>query len=185
MTPVKEFGECLISVGDKDYFFRPSFLAISSIGDPVEIVQTFYDLYNDEAANLIKKAAESYIHSEYDSLPEYVIHYIKSGILSRKAIMAAHTVLSACCEDDVGDLIGWMKPSKSRKRGFRWRQGIMSPQEMVIIAQRLMMHGVIGKENYVSYSATNRTSLPMNSGRRITSLLREITLTSAKKRPRS
>lgn len=58
MTPVKEFGECLISVGDKDYFFRPSFLAISSIGDPVEIVQTFYDLYNDEAAKLIKKAAE-------------------------------------------------------------------------------------------------------------------------------
>ncbi|EOZ9301133.1 hypothetical protein I4P11_09200 [Enterobacter hormaechei] len=147
MTPVKEFGECLISVGDKDYFFRPSFLAISSIGDPVEIVQTFYDLYNDEAAKLIKKAAESYIHSEYDSLPEYVIHYIKSGILSRKAIMAAHAVLSACCEDDVGDLIGWMKPSKSRKRGFMWRQGIMSPQEMVIIAQSLMMHGVIGKGN--------------------------------------
>ncbi|WP_241030026.1 DUF6246 family protein, partial [Enterobacter cloacae] len=71
----------------------------------------------------------------------------KSGILSRKAIMAAHAVLSACCEDDVGDLIGWMKPSKSRKRGFMWRKGIMSPQEMVIIAQSLMMHGVIGKGN--------------------------------------
>ncbi len=145
MTPVKEFGECLISVGDKDYFFRPSLFAMSRIGDPVHIVQAFYDLCNDEVATVIQKAAASYIHSEYDRLPEYVISYIRSGILSRKAIMAAHTVLSACCDDDIGNLIGWMKPGKSRKRGFMWRQGAMPPQDMVIIAQSLMMHGIIGK----------------------------------------
>lgn len=145
MTPVKEFGECLISVGDKDYFFRPSLLAMSRIGEPVEIVQTFYDLCNDEVNTLIQTATKSYIQSEYDRLPECLIRYIQSGILSRKAIMAAHTVLSACCEDEVGDLIGWMKPGKSRKRGFMWRRGIMPPQEMVIIAQSLMMHGIIGQ----------------------------------------
>lgn len=145
MTPVKEFGECLISVGDKDYFFRPSLFAMSRIGDPVNIVQTFYDLCNDEVATLIQKAAASYIHSEYDRLPEYVINYIRSGILSRKAIMAAHTVLSACCDDDTGNLIGWMQPGKSRKRSFMWRQGVMPPQDMVIIAQSLMMHGIIGQ----------------------------------------
>ncbi|KQJ07450.1 hypothetical protein AM264_03585 [Escherichia coli] len=145
MTPVKEFGECLISVGDKDYFFRPSLFAMSRIGDPVNIVQTFYDLCNDEVATVIQKAAASYIHSEYDRLPEYVINYIRSGILSRKAIMAAHTVLSACCDDDTGNLIGWMQPGKSRKRSFMWRQGVMPPQDMVIIAQSLMMHGIIGQ----------------------------------------
>lgn len=44
MTPVKEIGECLITVGDEDYFFRPSFLNMTRIGDPQEIVQTFYYL---------------------------------------------------------------------------------------------------------------------------------------------
>ena len=109
MTPVKEFGECLITAGDRDYFFRPSLLAMSRIGEPAEIVQTFYDLCNDEM------------------------------------IMAAHTVLTACCADDIGELIGWMKPGKGRKRSFVWRQGSMPPHNMVIVAQSLMMHGIIGK----------------------------------------
>lgn len=145
MTPVKEFGECLLNAGDKDYFFRPSLLAMSRIGDPAEIVRTFYDLFNDDLTPLLRRASESYIQNEYDRLPDCVLQYIQSGLLSRKLIMAAHTVLTACCTDDVGDLVGWMKLSKSRKRGFVWRPGIMPAQEMIIIAQSLMMHGIIGK----------------------------------------
>ncbi|WP_409994760.1 DUF6246 family protein [Klebsiella pneumoniae] len=41
MVPLKELGECLVTVGDRDYFFRPSFMAMSRIGEPAEIVQTF------------------------------------------------------------------------------------------------------------------------------------------------
>ncbi|MEC5508265.1 DUF6246 family protein [Klebsiella oxytoca] len=145
MTPVKEFGECLITAGDRDYFFRPSLLAMARIGEPAEIVQTFYDLCNDEVTPLLRRAAESYIHNEHDRLPDCVLQYIQSGLLSRKAIMAAHTVLTACCADDIGELIGWMKPGKGRKRSFVWRQGSMPPHNMVIVAQSLMMHGIIGK----------------------------------------
>ncbi|HCJ6653712.1 TPA: hypothetical protein NVL90_003274 [Klebsiella oxytoca] len=145
MTPVKEFGECLITAGDRDYFFRPSLLAMSRIGEPAEIVQTFYDLCNDEVTPLLRRAAESYIHNEYDRLPDCVLQYIQSGLLSRKSIMAAHTVLTACCADDIGELIGWMRPGKGRKRSFVWRQGSMPPHNMVIVAQSLMMHGIIGK----------------------------------------
>lgn len=48
MTLAKEIGECLITVGEGDYFFRTSFANIMRIGDPQEIVQVFYDIHNDE-----------------------------------------------------------------------------------------------------------------------------------------
>lgn len=39
MTPMKEIGECLVINGDDEYFFRPSLIAMSSIGDPVRLFQ--------------------------------------------------------------------------------------------------------------------------------------------------
>ncbi|HBQ0422283.1 DUF6246 family protein [Klebsiella aerogenes] len=145
MTPIKELGECVIGTDIHEYFFRPSFRNMARIGEPDEIVQTFYDLCNDEARPLIQQAAQVYIRDEYSRLPDCVMRYIQSGLLNRKAVMAAHAVLTACCDDDIGDLVGWMKPGKSRKRGFMWRPGTMPAPEMIIVAQNLMMHGIIGK----------------------------------------
>lgn len=145
MTPIKELGECVIGTYTHEYFFRPSFRNMARIGEPDEIVQTFYDLCNDEVTPLIQLAAQVYIRDEYSRLPDCVMRYIQSGLLNRKAVMAAHTVLTACCDDDIGGLVGWMKPGKSRKRGFMWRPGTMPAPEMIIVAQNLMMHGIIGK----------------------------------------
>lgn len=145
MTPIKELGECVIGTDTHEYFFRPSFRNMARIGEPDEIVQTFYDLCNDEATPLIHQAAQVYIHDEYSRLPDCVLRFIQSGLLNRKAVMAAHAVLTACCDDDIGELVGWMKPGKSRKRGFMWRPGTMPATEMIIVAQNLMMHGIIGK----------------------------------------
>ncbi|WP_163351048.1 DUF6246 family protein [Klebsiella aerogenes] len=145
MTPIKELGECVIGTDTHEYFFRPSFRNMARIGEPDEIVQTFYDLCNDELTPLIQLAAQAYISDEYSRLPDCVMRYIQSGLLNRKAVMAAHTVLTACCDDDIGELVGWMKPGKSRKRGFMWRPGTMPAPEMIIVAQNLMMHGIIGK----------------------------------------
>lgn len=145
MTPIKELGECVIGTDTHEYFFRPSFRNMTRIGEPDEIVQTFYDLCNDEVTPLIQQAAQVYIRDEYSHLPDCVMRYIQSGLLNRKAVLAAHTVLTACCDDDIGELVGWMKPGKSRKRGFMWRPGTMPAPEMIIVAQNLMMHGIIGK----------------------------------------
>lgn len=60
MTPLKEIGECLISAGDSEYFFRPSLINMTRIGDPADIVQTLYDLQNDEAGELLRQAAAAY-----------------------------------------------------------------------------------------------------------------------------
>lgn len=145
MTPIKELGECVIGTDTHEYFFRPSFRNMARIGEPDEIVQTFYDLSNDEATPFAQRAAEAYIRDEYSRLPDCIMRYIQSGRLNRKAVMAAHTVLTACCDDDIAELVGWMKPGKSRKRGFMWRPGTMPAPEMIIVAQNLMMHGIIGK----------------------------------------
>lgn len=145
MTPIKELGECVIGTDTHEYFFRPSFRNMARIGEPDEIVQTFYDLCNDEATPFAQRAAEAYIRDEYSRLPDCIMRYIQSGRLNRKAVMAAHTVLTACCDDDIAELVGWMKPGKSRKRGFMWRPGTMPAPEMIIVAQNLMMHGIIGK----------------------------------------
>ncbi|MBM7346053.1 DUF6246 family protein [Pantoea coffeiphila] len=145
MNPIKELGECVIGTDDRDYFFRPSFRNMARIGEPAEIVQAFYDLCNDEVTPLLQRAAKAYIRDDYSRLPDCVQRYIQSGLLTRKAIMAAHTVLTACCDDDIGELVGWMKPGKTGKRGFVWRSGSMPPENMVIVAQNLMMHGIVGK----------------------------------------
>lgn len=140
MVPLKELGECLVTVGDRDYFFRPSFMAMLRIGEPAEIVQTFYDLCNDEITPLIQRVVEA-----YGRVPEWLAKHLSALHLDKKSLLAAHTVLTACCNDDIGDLVGWMKPGKTKRRAFVWHKGVMNPQDMVILAQSLMMHGIIGK----------------------------------------
>lgn len=140
MTPYKEIGECLITVGEDEYFFRPSFAAMSRIGEPREIVQAFYDLHNDEVTPLVQRALDA-----YGTLPPWLVQYVSKKEIAKPAIMAAMSVLSACCELDVGALTGEIIPGKSGKWTFVWRKGGMTAQEMVLIAQSLITHGIIGK----------------------------------------
>jgi len=56
MTPLKEIGECLVIDGDDEYFFRPSLIAISSIGESGEIDSAFHALHRDETKPLLRRA---------------------------------------------------------------------------------------------------------------------------------
>lgn len=140
MTPVKEIGECLITDGEKEYFFRPSFLAMTRIGEPQEIVQAFYDLHNDEVTPMLQRAVDA-----YGSVPAWLYQYISRQQISKPAIMAAMTVMQACCDRDLTKLIGEIIPGKSGKWTFVYHKGSMPPFEMVLIAQALITHGIIGK----------------------------------------
>jgi len=140
MTPIKEIGECLITLGDKDYFFRPSFANMTRIGEPKEIVQAFYHLHNDEFTVLVTKAVEA-----YGCAPKWLMDYIARPQFSKQAVYAAMSVLTACCDDDVTPLIGEVIPGKSGKWTFVYRAGKMPLSDMVLIAQALITHGIIGK----------------------------------------
>ena len=140
MTPVKEIGECLITVGDDDYLFRPSFLNMTRIGDPQEIVQAFYYLHNDEVTPLLQKALMA-----YGVVPEWLLRYMGRPQFAKQTVYAAMNVMQACCDRDVSALTGELVPGKSGKWGMVYRKGAIPMQNIVLIAQSLITHGIIGK----------------------------------------
>lgn len=140
MTPMKEIGECLITAGEEDYFFRPSFANMTRIGDPAEIVAAFYALHHDEVSELLQRAMASYGH-----IPEWLVQHIKGSTYGRAALVAAGNVLEACCDDDISVLIGDVRPARTRGRPLKIRRGAMDEFDMVVIAQSLISHGIIGK----------------------------------------
>ena len=90
MTPLKEIGECLVIDGDDEYFFRPSLIAMSSIGEPGEIVSTFHALHSNEATTLLRRAYDA-----YGAIPHWVTEYAKRPEFTKPAIYAAMDVLTA------------------------------------------------------------------------------------------
>lgn len=140
MTPLKEIGECLISLDDTDYFFRPSFSNMTRIGDAKEIVQAFYDLHNDEVTPLIQRALDA-----YGIVPDWLMQHIRTSSYGRRALLAAMTILQACCDKDISPLVGELRPAKAKGKPFKRRPGAMSDFDAILIAQSLMTHGIIGK----------------------------------------
>lgn len=157
MTPWKEIGECLISYGAEEYFFRPSFTAMSRIGTPEEIVEAFYALHNDEATPRLKALADNYqaipehqrrfyaAYSGSDIVPAFALKWLLSSACSKAAISAAMIVLAACCDRDTTPLTGELVPGRTGRRAFVYRPGAMPVRDMVLIAQSLIQHGIIGK----------------------------------------
>lgn len=140
MTPLKEIGECLISDGENDYFFRPSFMNMASIGSPEDIVTTFHELHNDELRQLLDRATEA-----YRAVPDWLKKYVARPQFSKPTIYAAMRVLASCCDDDITPLTGELIPGKSGKWAFVYRPGKMNHADMILIARSLIVHGIIGK----------------------------------------
>jgi len=140
MTPCKEIGECLISLKEHDYFFRPSLINMTKIGEPEQIVHAFYDLHNDDVPALINNALMA-----YGTIPQWLAEYISRPQFSKRAVFSAMNVMMACCEDDITPLIGELVPGKTGKWGMVYRPGEMPLPDIVLIAQSLIQHGIIGK----------------------------------------
>ncbi|MFP1868684.1 DUF6246 family protein [Lonsdalea quercina] len=140
MTPHKEIGECLISSGDRDYFFRPSLAAMTNIGTPKEIVQTFYTLHHDELNTLMDRVMRT-----YRVVPPCITKYIARPQLAKPLLYASMDVLQACCDEDIAPLVGEIIPSRTGKWGFVYRPGKLSFNDMLVTARSLITHGIIGK----------------------------------------
>ena len=140
MTPMKEIGECMISTNSADYMFRPSFSNMMRIGEPQEIVQSFADLHSDEVTPLIERAATAYGY-----IPAWLVEHIRTSTYGKRALMAAITVMEACSNDDLSPLIGEFRPARAKGKAFKRRAGEMGDFEILLIAQSLITHGIIGK----------------------------------------
>lgn len=120
-----EIGEVEVSVHGRDWLFRPSFAAMTRLGDPAEIVQMFADLF-----------------AEPLPIGHRLLDTQRIREFRRRQFRAALLVLWACSSDDITPLVGGYKPSRS---GLRYQQGFMPLRDIVVVAQSLMQHGVIGK----------------------------------------
>lgn len=140
MTPYKEIGECLIIAGEEDYFFSPSFAAMTRIGEPREIVQAFYDLHSDEITPLLERG-----YAAYGFIPAWLSAYITRQHAGKRAMLSAMSVLSSCCNRDVSGLTGEIIPGRSGRWAFVYRKGAMPAGDMVQMARHLIAHGIIGK----------------------------------------
>ncbi|AIR71480.1 DUF6246 family protein [Dickeya fangzhongdai] len=156
MTPFKAIGECVISMLDQDYLFRPSFAAMTRVGEPAQIVRAFYDLHNDEARQLIERAAAA-----YGVVPAWLVTHVSRPAFSKQAALQAVTVLQACCDMDCSALTGELVPRKTGKGGVIWRPGSMPVSDVVLVAQSLLTHGIIGKarvRRLQRHESTERTT---------------------------
>lgn len=127
MVLLKELGECLVIVGDWDYFFWLLFMVMLCIGELVEIVQMFYDFCNDEIIFFIQRVVEV-----YGRVFEWLVKYLFVLYFDKKFLLVVYMVFIVCCNDDIGDLVGWMKFGKIKRRVFVWYKGVMNLQDMVI-----------------------------------------------------
>lgn len=137
MTPITEIGEMTISDTKNDYFFRPSFAAMTRIGSPHEIVETYATLNGYEVAQVVAMAQDA-----YGKIPEWLIRTLRKPVYGRKILSAAMHVMQACCYEDITPLVGEWRPGK---RGIVYRAGVMSVGEIILIAHTLIEHGVMGK----------------------------------------
>ncbi|MGL4725617.1 MAG: DUF6246 family protein [Scandinavium sp.] len=138
MTPLLEIGEIGLSnsaEGGRDYLLRPSFEAMNRIGSPTEIVQIYADIHGGEAQELIELCSAA---------PDKLSAWLTASMnrVAERLLSKAMHVLQSCCEDDLTPIIGeW----KGWKHCVVYRPGLMPRADIILFAQSLMQHGVIGK----------------------------------------
>ncbi|RDA68356.1 hypothetical protein DVH07_06555 [Hafnia paralvei] len=143
MKPLTAIGEMRFSEaaeGGRDYFFKPSFEAMAAIGEPDEIVKIFSIVHGSKIQELMETLAK---------LPPNIPHNTLAALFLRPSdeLLTAAMHVMKCCyqgDDDLSSLIGeW----KGWSNCVVYRPGAIVKSDIILIAQQLMQHGVIGKAN--------------------------------------
>nr|DAM38462.1 MAG TPA: hypothetical protein [Caudoviricetes sp.] len=138
MTALTDIGELSISdsrEGGKDYLLRPSFEAMTRIGTPEEIVQAYATIHGIEVSQLTEACA-----STFGRFPEWLSPSFNRA--TEKILSTSMLVLQACCEEDLTAMIGeW----KGWRHCVVYRPGKMPKNDIIVLAQHLMQHGIVGK----------------------------------------
>ncbi|WP_409247831.1 DUF6246 family protein [Enterobacter hormaechei] len=138
MTALTDIGEISISdsrEGGKDYLLRPSFESMTRLGTPEEIVQAYATIHGNDVAQLIEVCAGT-----LGGFPEWLSPSFNRA--AEKLLSTCMLVLQACCEEDLTPMIGeW----KGWRHCVVYRPGQIPKNDIIVLAQHLMQHGVVGK----------------------------------------
>lgn len=118
MTVNHAVGEIGITLGESDVTFRPSLLAISRIGSPKDIIETFVTLLEPPR------------------------HDFQAKRQFRAALHTMSCCAGAQCDlENLDQLIGIYTDSAGE---LVYQAGVMPTEDIVTIAQHLIRHGVAG-----------------------------------------
>lgn len=138
MTALTDIGEFSVSdslTGGKDYLLRPSFEAMTRIGTPEEIVQAYATIHGSDVSRLIEACAGT-LHR----LPDWLSPSFNRA--AEKLLSTSMHVLQACCDADLTPMIGeW----KGWRHCIVYRSGQLPKNDIIVLAQHLIQHGVVGK----------------------------------------
>lgn len=138
VVAMKEIGEIAISdsrEGGKDYLLRPSFTAMTRIGEPGEIVQVYAQIHGSEVQQLVASCTAG-----FRVIPDWMAASFNAA--ADNLLSASMLVLQACCDDDLTDLVGEWVDDNGR---VVYQPGLMEKDLIIIFARELMRHGVVGK----------------------------------------
>ena len=138
MTALTDIGELSVSdsrADGEDYLLRPSFEAMTRIGSPAEIVQTYATIHGNDVAQFIEVCSGT-----LGRFPEWLSPSFNRA--AERLLSTCMHVLQECCEDDLTTMIGeW----KGWRHCVVYRPGLMPKNDIIVVAQHLMQHGVVGK----------------------------------------
>lgn len=138
MIPLTDIGEVVLTNREEkgcEFVLRPSFAAMTRIGSPDEIVAAYATIHGSEVQSILSSCA-----AHLGRLPDWLSPQIYR--MAEKVLSVSMQVLQACCEDDLTTMIGeW----KGWSKYIVYRPGRLSRNDIIVIAQHLMTHGIIGK----------------------------------------
>jgi len=114
-----ESGEIGVHVNDRVYVLRPSLYAMTQLGDPRAIVETYAE----------------------------IMAYQHTPALKWTQFKLALSVLHVCGQDDLTDVFGYVN-----EQG-KYVKKLAEFDDVVVLAQSLMRHGVVGAQKPLPSSA--------------------------------
>lgn len=130
MKAITDIGQVVIRASGKEIFLNPSFLAMSRIGSPEQIVDAFVKVH---AGHYPK-------HRISDT---QILKAANARCFAEMAASAAN-VVRHCSEGDVAELIGSYSVNAAGRLLFK--PGVIPIEDVIQLARHLILHGVMGDQ---------------------------------------
>jgi len=129
-----KYGHTKAKFGDHEFTLKPTFQAMSLIGNQEDIISVFSKLHCihlNEYLNQFKN------HS--NAVLSLISKYTKK-VTGPEQLKAAHLVLTCCSDEDLSPMIGKFIV----KDRVYYQPGFAPIQNVIALAQHMMYHGMIG-----------------------------------------
>lgn len=130
MQAITDIGQAEIRAGGRRIFLNPSFLAMSRIGSPEEIVTAFVTVHGGH-------------YPEHRISDAEVMRSIQARCFADMVVTAAK-VVQAASDDDLRQMIGVC--SVTAKGKLSYRPGLLPVSHIIQLARHLILHGVMGDQ---------------------------------------